>query len=160
MRPGVLSLRGGDRSGQMTVELAVVTPVAIAVALVVFNLMCFLECCSAFDQLAMDAVLAHGVAPSGEQTLMSGVGEVRSTLAASMEGRDRCDVDVRAEPLTAAGSESVFDASPLLTRFVCTLTYHPWPSFLLMPGVDFGAPFALRHERELVVDRYRPGVVV
>ena len=36
MRPDVLSLRRGDCSGQMTVELAVVTPVAIAVALVQF----------------------------------------------------------------------------------------------------------------------------
>ena len=48
MGPGVLGLRGGGCSGQMTVELAVVTPVAIAVALAVLNLMfmvrIWLEC--------------------------------------------------------------------------------------------------------------------
>ena len=29
-----------------------------------------------------------------------------------------------------------------------------------MPGITYEAPLSLRHESTLVVDRYRPGVVV
>ena len=45
-------------------------------------------------------------------------------------------------------------------RYTCTLSYKPWPRFLRMPGITMEAPFALTHERSLVVDRYRPGVVM
>ena len=60
----------------MTVELAVVTPVVIVVALVVLNLMWFIEACAAFDQAALDAVVSHGVAPAGEQSQLAAVDEV------------------------------------------------------------------------------------
>jgi hypothetical protein len=29
-----------------------------------------------------------------------------------------------------------------------------------LPGISYEAPFTLTHERTLVVDRYRPGVVL
>lgn len=41
--------RGLAARGQMTVELAVVVPAAIVVALIVLNLMWFVEACAAFD---------------------------------------------------------------------------------------------------------------
>ena len=66
----------------------------------------------------------------------------------------------RAEAAGEGSPEATFAISPLLTRYTCTLVYHPWPRLLRMPGVTLEAPLALRHERELVVDRYRPGVVV
>lgn len=147
------------RGGQMTVELAVLTPVVIVVALVVLNLMWFVDACAAFDQAALDAVVTHGVAPSGEQSQRGAVEEVRVALSEAL-GREGCGVEVRAEPVGEGLGESAFAISPLLTRYVCTLTYHPWPRLVRMPGVTYEAPLALRHERELVVDRYRPGVVV
>ena len=57
----------------MTVELAVVVPVTIVVALIVLNLMWFVDACAAFDQAALDAVVAHGVSPAGEQTQSAAV---------------------------------------------------------------------------------------
>ncbi len=143
----------------MTVELAVLTPVVIVVGLVVLNLMWFVDACSAFDQAALDAVVAHGVAPSGEQSQQRAVEEVRAALSEAL-GRKGCGVEVRAEPAGEGPGGAAFAVSPLLTRYICTLTYHPWPRLVRMPGVTYEAPLALRHERELVVDRYRPGVVV
>ena len=161
MMGGRVSLAPAGCGGQMTVELAVVAPVVVAVALIVFNLMGFIESCAAFDQAAMDAVIAQGVAPTGDQGRLRAVEQVRAALERSMEGRSRCEVDVRAEDVSGdEDSESTLVISPLLTRFVCTMTYHPWPLALRMPGVRYGAPLVLTHERELVVDRYRPGVVV
>lgn len=160
------------RDGQMTVELAVMVPVVLVVALVVMNLMDYVEACAAFDQASLDAVVAHGVAPSGEQSLTAAVAEVESALAEAVGREGRCSVEVRAESVmegepgggfetdTEPGSDSSFIVSPLLTRFVCTLTYSPWPKTLRLPGITLEAPLALTHERELVVDRYRPGVVV
>ena len=46
--------RLGSQSGQMTVELAVLVPVVIMVALVVVNLMEFVDACAAFDRLSLD----------------------------------------------------------------------------------------------------------
>lgn len=150
----------GDREGQMTVELAVLTPVVIVIALVALNLMGFVEACAAFDQASLDAVLAHGVAPSGEQSPEHAAEEVRSTLEEALGRAGRCEVEVRTEAVGERMDGLSFGMSPLLTRYVCTLTYRPWPRSLRLPGITLEAPLALRHERELVVDRYRSGVVV
>ena len=144
----------------MTVELAVMVPVVIAIALVVVSLMGFVEACAAFDQAALDAVVAHGVSPAGEQSVDSAVGEVRSALELALGREGTCEVEVRAEGLGDGRPATSFVASPLLTRYVCVLSYHPWPFSLRMPGVTLAAPVSLVHERELVVDRYRPGVVI
>ena len=149
-----------SREGQMTVELAVITPVVIVVALVVLNLMGFVEACAAFDQVALDAVVAHGVAPSGEQSEGRAASEVRSAIEELLGREGRCEVEVRAEAVGMGTTSSGLVMSPLLTRYVCTLTYRPWPRLLRMPGVTYEAPLALRHECELVVDRFRPGVVM
>lgn len=148
------------REAQMTVELAVVTPVVIVVALIVLNLMGFIEACAAFDQAALDCVIAHGVSPSAEQSEDSAVGEVSSALEAALSDYGSCEVSVRAERVGEGSEGSSFAVSALLTRYVCTLVYRPWPMVVRMPGVSYGAPFSLTHECELVVDRYRSGVVV
>lgn len=150
----------GGRGGQMTVELAVLTPVVIVVALTIVNLMGFVEACAAFDQAAPDAVVAHGVAPAGEQDETRAAAEVRSAIEELLGREGRCEVEVRAEAVSVGSTSTGLVMSPLLTRYVCTLTYHPWPRLLRMPGVTYEAPLALRHECELVVDRFRPGVVV
>ncbi|MDM8270355.1 TadE family protein [Thermophilibacter provencensis] len=151
---------GWGTRGQMTVELAVVTPVVIVMTLIVFNLMRYVVACAAFDQAALDCVVAHGVAPSGEQSERGAVEQVRRALSEALEDYGSCEVDVRAEGAGSSSQGETFALSPLLTRYVCTLTYHPWPLSVRMPGITYGAPFALTHERSLIVDRYRPGVVV
>lgn len=156
-----LRMRGpfGDASGQMTVELAVLVPVVLVVALVGVNLMEFIALCSRFDRASLDAVTSQGVAPAGEQTQMAATEAVCQVLEEAMAS-DRCEVEVRAEPATDASTQASFTISPLLTRYVCTLRFVPWPCELRMPGISLSSPAVLVHSRELVVDRYRPGVVI
>ena len=142
-----------DERGQMTVELAVMAPVAIVVALVVLNLMGYVEACAAFDQAAPDAVLAHGVAPAGGQAREDAEREVADALASALGREGRCEVEVRCEDAAGATDDAPRLVSPLLT-------YRPWPSLLRLPGISLESPLALRHECDIVVDRYRSGVVV
>lgn len=155
-------MRDGFCHGQMTVELAVLMPVIIVVGLIVYNLVRFLCLCASFDRLATDAVISQGVAPSGDQNQATAVTEVRSCLEQALDD-PACSVDVRVEGIQEIGSatgEISFPLSPLLTRFVCTLSFHPWPTSLSIAGVSYGPIAELTHEKVLVVDRYRPGVVV
>lgn len=146
--------------GQMVVEMAVVAPVMIVVAIVVTNLMWFLEATARFDRAVPDAVLVAAVSPSGEQGGGSGEHAVASAIEKAMGGMGNVKVSVRAETLwDAIGSSSGAVVAPHLTRYVCILEFAPWPSALTVAGVDAGIPVYLRHERSFVVDRYRAGVV-
>ena len=153
----------GDRSerGQMTVELAVMVPVAIVVALVVYNLCRFVEACATFDRVALDAVVSQGVSPAGEQSVNSSAGQVRTCIEQALDLRS-CEVEVSVSGASAlaSGSGLTFPVSPLLATYTCTLRYRPWPSAFVLAGVRFTPPVTLTHVRSLVVDRYRPGVVV
>lgn len=150
-----------DRKGQMAVELAVMVPVAIVVGLIVLNLCRFSEACATFDRLAPDAVISHGVSPAGEQSSLASAGSVKACIERGLAS-PRCEVSVSvtgAEPVTV-GRGLTFPVSPLLTTYTCTLRYRPWPGSFVIAGVAFRPPVALRHTKTLVVDRFRPGVVV
>ena len=150
----------GMQSGQMTVELAVLVPVVIVVALIVANLMEFVDACAAFDRLSLDEVIAEGVSPTGEQGVAASVAAVEEALRVALGREGSCDVEVRAERVSAGEGESLLSVASLLTRYTCTLVFRPWPRELRLPGITYSAPLELRHERTLVIDRYRPGVVV
>lgn len=147
--------------GQAAVELAVVLPMTIVVALVIFNLCRFVEACATFDRVAPDAVISQGVSPAGEQSSLSSAGQVKSCIERALSMRS-CEVDVTvAGELETHPAQGVgFSMSPLLTTYTCTLRYHPWPGSFVLAGVPFRPPVSLVHVRTLVVDRYRPGVVV
>jgi hypothetical protein len=143
----------------MVVEMAVAVPIVIVMALVVVNLMRFVGACARFDRVSLDAVLTQGVSPEGEQDVASGVASVESALGASMSDLSSCSVEVRAESVGQGATANVFSLAPALTRFTCTLRFSPWPTHLSVGGVDAGVPLELVHERSIVVDRYRSGVV-
>lgn len=148
-------------SGQMAVELAVLVPVVIVVGLTIFNLMRFVELCAAFDRIALDAVVSQGVSPAGELSEHAATGSVQSCIEAALDS-ELCEVTVVASsptPQVAPGHIS-FPISPLLTEYECTLIYHTWPGSFVIAGVPYASPVVLRHSRSLVVDRFRPGVVV
>ena len=97
----------------MTVELAVLVPPAIVVALIVFNLMGFLDACAVFDQASLTAVVAHGVAPAGTQTAEVAEAEVAAAIRDALGREEVCEVEVRtsgagedAPPGSAPRSES------------------------------------------------------
>lgn len=147
------------RSGQMAVELACLMPVALVMVIVIFNLVRFVEACAVFDRVALDAVVLQGVAPTGEQSLVASVEAVRLSIESSLADMSSCEIEVSATTLADASGGSIA-VNPLLTRFVCTLTFHPWPLSFAVAGIDARVPFALTHEKSLVVDRFRPGVVI
>lgn len=148
----------GDERGQMAVEMACLIPVAVVMALVIYNLMCYVEACAAFDRICKEAVLTQGVSPAGEQSQTQAVSEVETSVRESLGRKGRCEVVVAAEQ---TGARSILSGvSPLFVRYRCTLTYRPWPSSFSVAGVSMQAPLVLTHECELVVDRFRPGVVI
>lgn len=151
-----LRLRFGQ-AGQMTVELAVTLPVVVVVALVIYNLGRFVQLCAAFDQVSLDAMVSQGVSPPGEQSELSATGAIRSVVRAALPGND-FDVQVSAAG-GWDGDGSGLTLAPHLVRYRCVLEYRPWPRSLVIAGVRMGTPLRLRHERTLVVDRFRSGVV-
>lgn len=153
-------LFGKASIGQMSVELAVVMPVALVVALAVFNLCRFLELCAAFDRSSYDAVVSLGVSPAGESGTASSVEQIQSCIKHEVGDADVCDVEVSAASYGVDGGSASFSLVPQFTRYDCRLVYHPWPGSLVIGGVSIGSPFALHHERSLAVDRFRPGVVM
>lgn len=159
MTMGVRALR--NQRGQMAVETAVVVPVCIVVALIVFNISRFVEACASFDRIAMDAVISQGVSPPGEQSASAAAGQVQACIESAL-AMPNCEVSVGATGASAhvSGKGLRFPVSPLLTTYTCTLRYRPWPHSFVIAGVAFSPPVALTHERTLTVDRFKPGVVV
>ena len=150
-----------DDEGQMVVELAVVAPVMIVVALVAWNLLLFMEACARFDRVVPDVVVALAVSPAGEDAESGDQAhQVSEALREAMEGTG---VEVTVEATSAwsapSGQGLGFSFAPHLTRYVCTMRFTPRPSSIAVAGVDAAAPPQLTHVRTFTIDRYRPGVL-
>ena len=61
-----IRMRLREERAQATVEMAVVTPVLLVLALIVYNVMIFASAVARFDRVVPDIVLAHAVASEGE----------------------------------------------------------------------------------------------
>lgn len=155
---GLLGEAARERSGQMAVEIAVLVPVIVVVSLIALNIAKFVELCARFDRVSVDAVLVQGVSPAGKPGGLGGVETVRDALEDSMGGA-QCEVEVRVELVSGEGGGLTFDLSAGTVRYVCGLSYRPWPASVEVAGVGYRLPALLRHERAFVVDRYRAGVV-
>lgn len=60
-----IRMRLREERAQATVEMAVVTPVLLVLALIVYNVMIFASAAARFDRVVPDIVLAHAVASEG-----------------------------------------------------------------------------------------------
>lgn len=160
-----VACREEDRA-QATVEMAIVAPVMLILALIVYNVMMFVSATARFDRVAPDVVLAHGVAPVGDAMGMpsgaSAAVEVEKQLTRAMDG-----LEVRVEVAVedgggggGAGGESLFSLVGSLRTYRCTLRYRPWPQGLSIAGVDLGAPFELVHTKAVTVDPWKSGVIM
>ena len=96
-----------EEHAQATVEMAVVAPVMLVVALIVYNVMVFAAAAARFDRVAPDIVLAHGVAPTGDATgalsMAGSASNVEERLERAMDGYD---VEVDVEAAEQAGGDS------------------------------------------------------
>lgn len=143
---------------QATVEFAIVAPVLIVLALIVYNLMLFASACARFDRIAPDIVVAHAVSPAGEDAGSTSAETVRRELEAAMDGYD---VEVSVE-VDAGGEDggSMLSLVGSLRTYTCAIKMAPRPGGLSIAGIDLGAPAMLVHERSVTIDPWRPGVVV
>ena len=62
----VVRTRLREERAQATVEMAMIVPVLLVLALIVYNVMIFAGAVARFDRVVPDIVLAHAVAPDGE----------------------------------------------------------------------------------------------
>lgn len=152
-----------SNKGQMTVELAVVLPVVIVCALIGYNVIRFAQVCAIFDRASRNAIVNFGVAPSGNQDTSTACQQIQRAVEHSLNSNS-CQIDVEAHTLLddsqVQSTGLNFICSPLLTKYTITLHFYPWPSFAAIAGVKSGIPAHVTHKAHLVVDRFRPGVIV
>ena len=146
---------------QAVVEMAIVTPVLIVLALISCNLMIFAAAVARFDRVVPDIVLAHAVSPAG-MTGADGGEDATATVAAQIErAMAGYDVEITVERSMGAGEDGgMLALVGALHTYRCTMSYTPWPGALSIAGVNIGSPLALKHVRETVLDPWRPGVVM
>ena len=90
---GNVGTEGGRvrRRGPATVELAVVAPVLVVLALISYNMMVFVSATARFDRVAPDIVLAHGSSPPTSESDAGGrdvgCGRCRGRGAGACNGR-------------------------------------------------------------------------
>ena len=146
-----------EGTAQATVEMAIVAPVLIVLAIIVYNVMVFTSAVARFDRVAPDIVIAHGVSPAGDGK-EDAADVIAVQLREAMEGYE-VEIEVVCE-------QEEDPATTILTLIVsprtyrCTMRYTPWPTGIAIAGVPIGAPLALTHERAVAVDPWRPGVIV
>lgn len=151
-----------EERAQATVEMAIVTPVLIVLALIVYNLMMFSSAVARFDRVAPDIVLAHGVSPDtgGDG---GAVADASAAVAAQLEramGGYGLDIEVTGEQDASDDDGDILALAGSLRMYTCTMRYTPWPQVPSIAGVRLGAPVSLVHTREVIVDPWRSGVVV
>ncbi len=162
VRKGLLCEEGA----QATVELAVVAPVLVVLALITYNMMVFVSATARFDRVAPDIVLAHGSSPSAsEPDAGAGTGGVADAVAAelecAMEGYEvEIEVEVSEEGQGGGDGAASLGLTGSLRDVTCAMRYRPWPQGWSIAGVELGAPLFLEHERRITIDPWRSGVIV
>ena len=156
-----IRMRLREERAQATVEMAVVTPVLLVLALIVYNVMIFASAVARFDRVVPDIVLAHAVASEveGDESSADASATVQTQILNAMEGYD-LQIEVSSEQGAEASDGGLLSLSGTFRTYTCTMHYEPWPTSLSIAGVPLGAPTTLSHERAVTVDPWRPGVVM
>ena len=158
-----MGIRTGLREerAQATVEMAVVTPVLIVLALIAYNVMIFAGAVARFDRVVPDIVLAHAVSPGGEgdDSVVDASATVQAQIRDAMEGYE-LRIEVSSERGAATSDSGLLSLSGTFRTYTCAMHYEPWPGSLSIAGFSLGAPAMLTHERAVTVDPWRPGVVM
>ena len=136
-----IRMRLREERAQATVEMAVVTPVLLVLALIVYNVMIFASAVARFDRVVPDIVLAHAVAPGGEgdESSADASATVQTQILNAMEGYD-LQIEVSSEQGAEASDGGLLSLSGTFRTYTCTMHYEPWPTSLSIAGVPLGAP--------------------
>ena len=145
-----MGMRGNGESGQMTVELAIALPVMIIIAVIAYNALAFFGECAAFDRLAQDAVRVYAASPAAGRGADDGCALALESLKRSFGSKANMEVSMAHG---AAGAN--FD------EFTATLDYHPTLFGLDLRAEVLGVPLPpMSHRTRIVVDVYKPGVLI
>lgn len=138
-----------DEGGQMTVELMVVLPAVIIIAVIVVNALTFFGLCAEFDRVGRNAVRICATSPAAEQGLDQSISLVEETVSEAMDLEDgECAVSASQDAL----GHVTFDL---------VLTYYPTLFGLGLKSEVFGVSLPqLTHSTSLVIDVYKPGMLL
>ena len=77
--------RQRDERGQMTVELCIVFPVAIVIAVIAVNALLFFGQCSSFDRVARNAVRVIAASPPTKEASADLAARIEATVEAELQ---------------------------------------------------------------------------
>ena len=128
-----------EERAQATVEMAMITPVLLVLALIVYNVMIFAGAVARFDRVVPDIVLAHAVSPGGEgdDSVVDASATVQAQIQDAMEGYE-LQIEVSSEQGTAATDGGLLSLSGTFRTYTCTMRYEPWPGSLSIAGFSLG----------------------
>ena len=130
------------RDAQATVEMAVVCPVLIVLALISYNVMRFTALVARFDRVAPDIVLAHGVAPEGDDA--SDASEViASHLSEAMGEGVEIEVELAARDSAGGAAPALVGAVDFYRCRICLL----YTSLALLARYGIDLPSELIEEQ-------------
>lgn len=134
--------------GQMTVELCVVFPVIIVIAVIATNAMLFFGNCAEFDRVGRNAVRTFAAVP----THGSGEGVAQAQVLAALEGA----LDAENLEVNVASSRDFRGYE----EYVMTLCFHPTLFGMGLKQEVFGVSLpSLTHESRIIVNPYKPGML-
>lgn len=138
----------GGITGQMTVEIAVVLPVAIALMAIVCNGMAFFSDCAAFDRMARNAVRLYATVPAYGEDSSQAVENIQSFL------RQRFSAPNQEVTVQEVGEGGYW-------RYTATLSFAPTLFGINLRQEVFGIGMPrITHSASLVIDRYKPGILL
>lgn len=137
-----------EERGQMVVELCVVMPVVLMVAVIIIDGLVFAAASSKFGHLAAQAVLCAAASPSGVDFDSTAVAsQIEEQLATEMND-SQVEVEVSAS------------TSGRICEFACEMSMVPWP--LSQGGgsvMGIGVPARLKYVSKLSVRPYEIGAL-
>lgn len=137
-----------ERKGQMTVELCVIFPVAIIIAVIATNALSFFGYCAEFDRVGRNAVRTYAASPAYDQNS----GQSSALVSAALdECFDASNLDCSVE---VSSDHRGYDS------YTMTLSFRPTLFGLGLKSEVFGVPLpSLSHTSCLTVDPYKPGML-
>ncbi len=137
-----------DATGQMTVEIAVVLPVALVLVAIVCNGMAFFSECAAFDRMARNAVRLYATVPAYGEDSSQAAENVRGFLEQRFSAPNQ---EVAVQEIEEGGYR----------RYTATLSFAPTLFGINLRQEVFGVRLpSVSHSASLVVDRYKPGILL
>lgn len=141
-----------SESGQMMVELSVMLPVLIIVAVMAVNTATFFSECAAFDRVACNAIRIQAASSAYGQDAADSVSLVEQTIGDAMRLSEKEYLDLAVSVSGRADGKSAFRA---------TLLFSPTLFGMGLKSSIFGVPLPrIEHATELVVEPYRPGMLL